>query len=72
VIEEFALWIGCNAMHGNLELCAVNTLLIGPGVIGLFSVFLLYLIAVPIMAWMGLSYLVRYMNSKLKNDGSER
>jgi len=71
VIEEFALWLGCNPMHGNLELCAVNTLLIGPGVIGLFSVLMLYMIAVPILAWMGVSYFVRYMNSKLRNNRGE-
>jgi predicted membrane-bound spermidine synthase len=66
LIEEFALWLGCNAMHGNLELCAVNTLLIGPGVIGLSSVFMLYLMAIPILAWMGIRYFVRYMTDKLR------
>jgi hypothetical protein len=66
MIEEFALWLGCNAMHGNLELCAINTLLIGPGVIGLSSVFLLYLMAIPVLAWMGVRYLVQYMTDKLR------
>jgi hypothetical protein len=68
MIEEFALWLGCNAMHGNLELCAVNTLLIGPGIMGLFSVMILYLMSIPILAYMGVRYLVQYMNEKLKND----
>lgn len=68
MFEEFALWLGCSAMHGNLELCAVNTLLIGPGVIGLSTVFMLYLIAIPILAWMGVRYLIRYMSDKLKGE----
>jgi hypothetical protein len=47
-------------------LCAVNTLLIGPGVMGLFSVLVLYAISIPILVWMGVRYLVQYMTDKLR------
>jgi hypothetical protein len=45
MLEEFAIWLGCNPMHGELSLCAVNTVLIAPGVVGMFSIFLLYFLA---------------------------
>jgi hypothetical protein len=67
MIEEFAVWLGCNPSLQDPALCAVNTLLIGPGVMGLFSVLILYVIAIPILAWMGIRYLVRYMSDKLGN-----
>jgi hypothetical protein len=66
MIEEFAVWLGCNPSLQDPVLCAVNTLLMGPGVIGLFSVLVLYLISIPILAWMGVRYLVQYMSDKLK------
>jgi hypothetical protein len=66
MIEEFAVWLGCNPSLQDPVLCAVNTLLMGPGVMGLFSVLILYLMAIPILAWMGVRYLVQYMSDKLK------
>jgi len=66
VIEEFAVWLGCNPSLQDPTLCAVNTLLMGPGVMGLFSVLILYLMAIPILAWMGVRYFVQYMSDKLR------
>lgn len=71
MIEEFAVSLGCNPSLQDPGLCIINTLLILPGVMGLFSVLILYMIAVPILAWMGVSYFVRYMNSKLRNNRGE-
>jgi len=66
MIEEFAVWLGCNPSLQDPTLCAVNTLLIAPGIIGLSSVLILYLISIPILALMGLRYLFQYMTDKLR------
>jgi len=42
MLEEFALWIGCNPIQGDLTLCAINTVLIAPGIMGLSFIFILY------------------------------
>jgi hypothetical protein len=59
MLEEFALWIGCNAMHGNLGLCAINTVLIAPGVMGLFSIFILYFFGAFFLLYAGVMSAVR-------------
>ena len=66
MIDDLAVWLGCNGMVQDLTSCAVNTLLIYPGVIGLMSVFLLYMIAVPILLWMQVHYLARFVTRKLR------
>jgi hypothetical protein len=59
MIDEFALWLGCNVLHGDLALCAINTLLIAPGVMGLFSIFLLYFFAIFFLIYIGGRSVVR-------------
>jgi hypothetical protein len=53
MFEEFAIWLGCNPMHGELTLCAVNTLLIAPGVVGMFSIFILYFFIAILLLYTG-------------------
>jgi hypothetical protein len=59
MLEEFAIWLGCNPMHGALELCAVNTVLIAPGVVGMFSIFILYFFGAFFLLYAGVMSAVR-------------
>ncbi len=63
MLEEFALWLGCNPMHGELTLCAVNTLLIAPGVVGMFSIFILCFFVVILLLYTGVRSAVRALRS---------
>lgn len=62
MLEEFAIWIGCNAMHGNLGLCAINTVLIAPGVMGLFSIFILYFFGLLFLLYVGVRAMLRALH----------
>lgn len=63
MFEEFAIWLGCNPMHGDLTLCAVNTLLIAPGVVGMFSIFILYFFVVILLLYTGVKSAVKALRS---------
>ena len=49
MIEEFAVWLGCNPMTQDMVACAFNTVLILPGLFGMMLLFLGYLIAIPFL-----------------------
>ena len=66
MLDDFALWLGCNPSMQDPILCAVNTVLILPGLIGVMSVFLIYLLAVPILIYKGIAALIRGVISSLK------
>ena len=59
MLEEFAIWLGCNPVRGDLTLCAVNTLLIAPGVVGMFSIFILYFFGAFFLLYAGVMSAVR-------------
>ena len=65
MIEEIAVWLGCNPSLQDPGLCIVNTLLITPGVFGLFSVLILYFIAVPVILWYAIANMIRAAAEKL-------
>lgn len=49
MMEEFAVWLGCNPMTQDMTLCAINTVLILPGLLGMGLMFVGYLIALPLL-----------------------
>ena len=59
MLEELAIWLGCNPMHGALPLCAINTLLIAPGVMGLFLIFILYFFGIFFLIYTGVMSAVK-------------
>lgn len=65
MIEEIAVWLGCNPSLQDPGLCIVNTLLITPGVFGLFSVLILYFIAVPMAVWYMIVNMIHTIKEKL-------
>lgn len=48
-MEEFAVWLGCNPMTQELTLCAINNVLILPGLTGMMLLFIAYMLFVPIL-----------------------
>ena len=64
MIEDFALWLGCNAMTQDLALCAINTLLILPGLMGMFALVIVYAVLVPYLACFLVMSLIRKIRDK--------
>jgi hypothetical protein len=68
MLEDLAVWFGCNPSLQDPILCIINTILILPGVVGLSSVFLLYIMAVPIVIWAMCINLVKYIRQRIRGD----
>ena len=49
MIEEFAVWLGCNPTMQDPVLCAMNTVLILPGLAGMMLLFMGYMIGIPFL-----------------------
>lgn len=64
MIDDLAIWFMCNPMQGNLALCAVNSILIYPGIFGLFSVLLVYIVGIPLLIWMQVKGAVKLITER--------
>jgi hypothetical protein len=65
MLEDLAVWFGCNPSLQDPILCVINTTLIIPGVMGMFFVFILYIIAIPIALWVLCRNLVGYIRQRV-------
>lgn len=70
MIEEIAVSMGCNPSLQDPGLCVVNTILILPGVFGLFFVLILYFIAIPMLVWYMIANMIRLTREKFSRGRS--
>ena len=68
MIEEIAVWLGCNPSLQDPGLCVMNILLITPGVFGLFSVLIIYFIAIPVIVWYMMINMIKLAIEKISEE----
>ena len=68
MLTDIAVWFGCNLAIQDPGLCVLNTILIFPGLMGLFLILLLYIIAIPIGLWFLGKNIIRYIRHRQSQD----